>query len=90
MRRNALDFLALATILSKGRVRVAKSECRNPKHQLAADASLLQQQVKQAGEQWDLQRKAWNLSYERVVALGPQERVIGRWEGLNREWHPSA
>jgi len=30
---------------------------------------------------WDPQRKTWNLSYERVVPLGLQERVIGRWEG---------
>jgi hypothetical protein len=52
---------------------------------VAADERMLQQQVKQAVGQWDPQRKAWNLSSERVVALGLQERVIGRWEGSNRE-----
>ena len=57
---------------------------------VAADERMLQQQVKQAGGQWDPQRKAWNLSYERVVALGLQERVIGRWGGRNREWRPGA
>jgi len=57
---------------------------------VAADEPPLQQQVKQAGEQWDPQRKALNSSYECVVALNLQERVIGRWEGSNREWRPGA
>lgn len=57
---------------------------------VAADERTLQQQVKQAGGQWDPQHEAWNSSYGRVVARGLQERVIGRWEGSNREWRPGA
>ena len=104
VRRNTLDFLGVRDYNAEMKHRyktvelIVEETAWKPQPapdtamtvRVAADERTLQQQVKQAGGQWDPQRKAWNLSYECVVALGLQERVIGRWEGLNREWHPGA
>jgi hypothetical protein len=57
---------------------------------VGADERTLQQQVRQAGGRWDAQRKVWSLRHERVIALGLQERVIGRWEGTSQDAHPGS
>ncbi|MGE0826700.1 MAG: hypothetical protein AB7G75_25920 [Candidatus Binatia bacterium] len=38
----------------------------------------LRQQIKQAGGQWDSQRRLWVLPYAQVVALGLEQRVVTR------------
>jgi len=38
--------------------------------------SELREKVKQTGGFWDAERKAWRLSYNRVLALGPERRII--------------
>ena len=57
---------------------------------VGADERTLQQQVRQAGGRWDSQRKVWSLRHERVIALGLQERVIGRWEGTSQDPRPGS
>ena len=37
---------------------------------VSAPETMVRQQVKQAGGQWDPQRGVWTLRYDRVVALG--------------------
>ena len=36
----------------------------------------LRQQVKEAGGVWNPNRRAWELRYERAIALGLKERII--------------
>jgi hypothetical protein len=43
-----------------------------------------------AGRRWDSQRKVWSLRHERVIALGLQERVTGRWEGTSHDARPGS
>lgn len=36
----------------------------------------LREQVKQAGGYWHVQKKAWRLAYNRVLALGLERRIL--------------
>lgn len=36
--------------------------------------------VKRAGGKWNTERKAWELTYEKVVELGLENRVVSSWE----------
>ena len=44
---------------------------------VSAPEATLRQQVKNAGGQWDGQRRVWKLRYDRVVALGLNKRIVG-------------
>jgi hypothetical protein len=37
----------------------------------------LRRQVKESGGLWDPQRRVWALRYDRVVALGLEQRIVG-------------
>jgi len=47
---------------------------------IAAAEVALRERVKQAGGWWDAQRQAWELRYERVVALGLTGRIVNAGE----------
>ena len=43
---------------------------------VSAPETTIRQQVKNAGGHWDSQRGVWTLRYDRVVALGLNERIV--------------
>lgn len=43
---------------------------------VAADEHGIQRQIRQAGGSWDAHRRVWHVTYETVVKLGLEERIV--------------
>ena len=65
-----------------GTAAAAQEETSFPTPQIDFGETELREQVKSAGDYWNPGKKAWMLSYHKVLRMGLERRVIDEFECL--------